>query len=105
MRPSEFGLPTRQRVDHIAVQLFPEYSRSKLQNWIVSGELTVDGKMRKCKEKLPGGEVIRIQATLEVLQDHQDEYGIAPRIIYLQVFLMHLLCILIDFCCSFEAKY
>ncbi|MCJ8312141.1 MAG: 23S rRNA pseudouridine(1911/1915/1917) synthase RluD [Saccharospirillaceae bacterium] len=64
---------SHQRVDHIAVQLFPEYSRSKLQNWIVSGELTVDGKIRKCKEKLPGGEVIRIQATLEVLQDHQPQ--------------------------------
>jgi len=64
---------SHQRVDHIAVQLFPEYSRSKLQGWIVSGELTIDGQTRKCKEKLTGSEIMRLNASLEVEQDHQPQ--------------------------------
>lgn len=54
-----------QRVDQIASQLFEEYSRSRLQGWIKSGELTVDGKNLKAKEKLWGGEQVAISAELE----------------------------------------
>lgn len=54
-----------QRVDQIASQLFDEYSRSRLQGWIKSGELTVDGKTLKAKEKLWGGEQVSISAELE----------------------------------------
>ena len=32
-----------QRLDQVAAQLFPDYSRSRLQGWIKSGELTVNG--------------------------------------------------------------
>ncbi|BCE03285.1 23S rRNA pseudouridine(1911/1915/1917) synthase RluD [Marinicellulosiphila megalodicopiae] len=64
---------SHQRVDHIAVQLFPEYSRSKLQAWIASGELTVDGKKRKSKEKLTGGEVMLLNGSLEMALDHQPQ--------------------------------
>jgi 23S rRNA pseudouridine1911/1915/1917 synthase len=35
-----------ERFDQVAAQLFPEYSRSRLQTWIKSGELTVDGDVR-----------------------------------------------------------
>ena len=31
------------RLDQAAAQLFPEYSRSRLQAWIKKGELRVDG--------------------------------------------------------------
>ncbi|MDG1506491.1 MAG: S4 domain-containing protein, partial [Luminiphilus sp.] len=34
----------RLRLDQAAAQLFPEYSRAKLQAWIKSGELRVDGQ-------------------------------------------------------------
>jgi 23S rRNA pseudouridine1911/1915/1917 synthase len=54
-----------QRVDQIASQLFDEYSRSRIQGWIKSGELTVDGKTLKAKEKLWGGEQLAIEAQLE----------------------------------------
>lgn len=54
-----------QRLDQALAQLLPEYSRSRLQSWIKSGELTVDGSCWKVKDKLMGGEQIRLQATLE----------------------------------------
>ncbi|MFG1488435.1 23S rRNA pseudouridine(1911/1915/1917) synthase RluD [Oceanospirillum sp. HFRX-1_2] len=53
------------RLDQIAAELFPDYSRSRLQSWIKSGELTVNGAQRKPKEKLTGGEVLNVEATEE----------------------------------------
>jgi 23S rRNA pseudouridine1911/1915/1917 synthase len=54
----------RQRLDQIARDCFPEYSRSLLQQWIVAGNLVVDGKIRKPKDILIGGEKLSITAML-----------------------------------------
>lgn len=54
-----------QRLDQAAAELFPDYSRSRLQSWIKSGDLTVDGAPRKPKEKIIGGEVLTIDTELE----------------------------------------
>ena len=32
------------RLDRVAVELFPDFSRSRIQEWIRSGQLTVNGK-------------------------------------------------------------
>ena len=53
------------RFDHAAAQMFPEFSRSRLQTWIKSGELTLDGSPGKPKYKLFGGELLEINAQLE----------------------------------------
>lgn len=53
------------RFDQAAAELFPDFSRSRLQQWIKSGELTANGKTLKAKAKLLGGEQLQIQATLE----------------------------------------
>jgi len=58
------------RLDQIAAELFPDYSRSRLQSWIKSGELTVNGMQRKPKEKLNGGEELKIEAT----EENNDEW-------------------------------
>ncbi|MBV1882902.1 MAG: 23S rRNA pseudouridine(1911/1915/1917) synthase RluD [Pseudomonadales bacterium] len=55
-----------KRLDQIAATLFSQFSRSRLKGWIQSGELLVDGKVRKPKEKLVGGELLTISAELEV---------------------------------------
>lgn len=57
-----------QRLDQVAAELFPDFSRSRLQTWIKSGELTVDGKARKPREKVIGGEQLAIDAELEAEQ-------------------------------------
>ena len=53
-----------QRLDRAASDLFPEYSRSRIQGWIRSGELTVDGELRRPKDKVQGGEEIEVSASL-----------------------------------------
>jgi 23S rRNA pseudouridine1911/1915/1917 synthase len=45
-----------QRVDQVAAEVFSSYSRARLQIWIKSGRLKVDGKPCKPKNKVYGGE-------------------------------------------------
>ncbi len=52
-----------RRLDHVAAILFPQYSRSRLQQWIESGELTVDGETKKPRQKVASGVKLRIEAT------------------------------------------
>lgn len=54
-----------QRLDQVLAELFPDYSRSRLQQWIRSGEVRVDGQPRKAKDRVLGGEQVAIRATLE----------------------------------------
>lgn len=53
-----------QRLDQVAAELFPDYSRSRLQSWIKQGELTVNGSSAKPKEKVIGGETLAICAQM-----------------------------------------
>jgi 23S rRNA pseudouridine1911/1915/1917 synthase len=52
------------RLDQVAAALFSEYSRGRLQKWIRSGELTVDGARRKPTARLAGNEYLRLDARL-----------------------------------------
>lgn len=60
--PDELG---NKRFDQVAAQLFPDFSRARLQSWIKDGQLTVDGAIRKAKDKLIGGELLAIEVTLQ----------------------------------------
>lgn len=53
------------RLDQAAALLFPDYSRSRLQGWIKSGELTVNGASSRPKDKALGGEELVISAELK----------------------------------------
>lgn len=53
-----------QRFDVVASELFPEFSRAKLQEWIRSGQLTLDGRKVKPRERLQGGEKLVLQAEI-----------------------------------------
>ncbi|MDX2416007.1 MAG: 23S rRNA pseudouridine(1911/1915/1917) synthase RluD [Xanthomonadales bacterium] len=52
------------RLDQAAVVLFPDFSRGRLQQWIKSGELTVNGRRAKPSRRLLGGENLCIEAHL-----------------------------------------
>lgn len=54
-----------KRLDQVAAQLFPDYSRARLQDWIKSGALTVNGKPGIGKEKVIGGEHLVLNAELQ----------------------------------------
>ncbi len=69
------------RLDQIAQALFPEYSRTQLQNWIKTGDLQVDGRTLRPKDKLYGGETLNLSAVQEVQGDWQPQ-AIALDIVY-----------------------
>lgn len=60
--PLEFS---GQRVDWVLAQMFPDYSRSRLQEWIKQGAVCLDGRQPKPRDKVLGGEAVRIDARLE----------------------------------------
>ncbi len=53
------------RFDQVAAQLFPEFSRSRLQSWIRAGQLRADGEVMRPKDKLMGGAELTLEAELE----------------------------------------
>jgi 23S rRNA pseudouridine1911/1915/1917 synthase len=55
------------RLDQVLAELFADYSRSKLQIWLKSGRVFVDGVILKAKDKLEGGELITLDAEAEVV--------------------------------------
>jgi len=61
-----------ERLDRIAASLFGAYSRSRLQAWIADGYLTVNGQVRRSKDRLIGGE----QLALSLPPDIRDESAI-----------------------------
>lgn len=53
------------RLDQVVAELFSDYSRSRLQDWIKSGDLTINGKVTKPKTKVKGGETLHLAVILE----------------------------------------
>ncbi|SMF42968.1 ribosomal large subunit pseudouridine synthase D [Alteromonadaceae bacterium Bs31] len=63
--PLTCGVPLDKcgcRLDQFAAEMFPQYSRSRLQQWIREGNLTLDGRTVKPNAKLAGGELISLLA-------------------------------------------
>lgn len=54
-----------RRLDQALAELFPEYSRSRLQQWIRSGSVLLDDQAVTSKQRVSGGENIEIHARLE----------------------------------------
>lgn len=54
-----------ERLDQAAAQLFPDYSRSRLQDWIRKGELRCDGRAVKPREKVNQGALLELDALCE----------------------------------------
>lgn len=52
------------RLDQALAALLPEFSRSRLQQWVEAGEVLVDERTLRCRDKVWGGEAIRIAARL-----------------------------------------
>ncbi|TKB48788.1 23S rRNA pseudouridine(1911/1915/1917) synthase RluD [Ferrimonas sediminicola] len=54
------------RLDQALADLFPDYSRSRIKEWILAGKVTLDGEtVTKPREKVLVHQQVAIQATLE----------------------------------------
>lgn len=62
-----------KRLDQIAAELFPDFSRSRLQQWIKDGKLTVDGETRRGRDKMVGNEILSLDVVLEAEGDWEAE--------------------------------
>lgn len=55
-----------QRLDQALAELFPDYSRSRIKEWILDDRVQVNGRLvNKPKEKMLGGEQISIDALID----------------------------------------
>lgn len=70
------------RLDQSIARLFPEYSRSKLKEWILNGNVKVNGEcVNTPRSKLKGTENIAIEASQEI-QVHNEAQAITLNIVY-----------------------
>lgn len=53
------------RLDQALARALPQYSRARLQGWLEAGAVLVDGRQRRAKEKVLGGEHVEVTARLE----------------------------------------
>lgn len=61
------------RLDQAAAQMFPEFSRARLQQWIKDGQLLVDGVAGKVRNRMDGSESLTLQADVAETA-HQEPY-------------------------------
>ena len=61
------------RLDQLAAQVFDEFSRARLQAWIKSGQLLVDGKQWRTRDKLIGGETLLLAVEEDIETEAQPQ--------------------------------
>jgi len=54
-----------RRIDQAMAELLPEYSRTRLKEWIEQGKVLVDGQPLKPRDRIVGGEAVAVEAELE----------------------------------------
>lgn len=62
-----------QRLDQALAQLFSQFSRSRLQQWLKQGCVLVDGRQLRPRDKVYGGEQVEITAILEAEGEWQPQ--------------------------------
>ena len=65
-----------RRLDQVLAELVQDYSRSRLQQWIRSGQVTLDGRQPQPRDKVMGGETVRIDA--EIVEQTASEAEAIP---------------------------
>jgi len=55
-----------KRFDQSLAEMFPDYSRSRLKEWILAGDVSVNGEvLTRAREKMYGGEAVQIDTQVE----------------------------------------
>ncbi|NIO43746.1 MAG: 23S rRNA pseudouridine(1911/1915/1917) synthase RluD [Burkholderiales bacterium] len=71
-----------KRIDQALAILFPDYSRSRLQQWIRDGYVTVDGKACSTKSKVWGGEKVLVRVPINASEMEYRPEKIPLNVIY-----------------------
>lgn len=68
-----------QRLDQVLADLLSEYSRTRIKDWIETGQILVNGGQLRPKDKVLGGERVEVSATLA------QAIAVAPQSIALEI--------------------
>lgn len=68
-----------QRLDQVLADLLSEYSRTRIKDWIETGQVLVNGGQLRPKDKVLGGERVEVSATLV------QAIAVAPQSIALEI--------------------
>ena len=71
-----------QRLDAALASMFPEYSRSRLQQWIRDGRVLLDGSIVKPRTRLAGDEVLQLNIQLTDQSDQIEPQAIPLDIVF-----------------------
>ena len=63
------------RADQALARLFPQYSRSRIQEWIRAGDATLDGAAVRIRDRIMGGERISIRGAVEADEEPAAQPG------------------------------
>ena len=70
------------RLDQALVKFFPEYSRSRLQEWIAQRQVKVDGEFATTRQKVWGGEKLEVLPLSHPAEQPYQAENIALDIVY-----------------------
>lgn len=73
---------TNTRFDQVLAELMPEYSRAKLQSWIKSGQIRLDDREVKPKEKVLEGQQIVVDVTVEAVVGYEKAEAVDFEVVY-----------------------
>lgn len=62
-----------KRLDQALAEILPEYSRSRLKDWILAGHVMLDGDQPVPRTRVTSGQRVRLTAVLESKQDAEPE--------------------------------
>ena len=83
--PLAFKVPVEcagMRLDQVLAKLLPDYSRSRLQDWIAQGLVKVDGALGTVRQKMWGGEAIEVTPQQNPAEQPHQAEDIALNIVF-----------------------
>lgn len=71
-----------ERLDKVVAQLFSDYSRGRLQEWIREGSIQVDGKTKRPRDFVQANQLITLAASLPAKEESWKAQPLALDIVY-----------------------
>jgi len=64
---------TGRRFDQVLAELFPDFSRTRLSEWVKSGDALLDGEQVRPRDPVKAGQVVTVNAALGIETDAEPE--------------------------------